>query len=58
MFVYFSVLGEEMNKFLNENWREVDRDLKGSISEAFLEIYSDLSEKFYSKIPYDELFLD
>lgn len=50
------LLGEQMNKFMNENWREVDKDLNKSISEAFLQIYSDISEKFYSKLPFDELF--
>lgn len=51
-------LGEQMNKILNENWKEVNEDLKAPFLETLLLYHNDISIKIFSQIPYDELFLE
>ncbi|XP_069681804.1 protein takeout-like [Periplaneta americana] len=50
------ILGEEMNKFLNDNWREVFDELVPNISAAFVEIFKDLANGLAKQFPFDVLF--
>lgn len=54
----YNLLGKEMNKILNENWRSVNEDLKAPFLETLLVFHNDIAVKIFSQIPYDELFLD
>ncbi|XP_031638896.1 protein takeout-like [Contarinia nasturtii] len=50
-------LGENMNQFLNENWRDILNELKPSISFAVEEILKGIINRIFLKIPYSEIFL-
>ncbi|XP_055904269.1 protein takeout-like [Eupeodes corollae] len=50
-------LGENMNKFLNENWVEVYKELKPVISEAIGKILLTIANGVYSKHAYADIFL-
>ncbi|XP_018570149.1 protein takeout-like [Anoplophora glabripennis] len=52
------VWSTEMNRILNENWMQVNEDLKTPFLETLLAFQNDISTKIFSQIPYDELFLD
>ncbi|XP_057657368.1 protein takeout-like [Diorhabda carinulata] len=47
-----------INKALNDNWEIVNEDLKDSVKAAMLAIHNDLFQRFFSRIPIKELFLD
>lgn len=51
------ILSENMNTFLNENWRDILKELKPSISFAIEEIFKSIINRVFIKVPYDELFL-
>lgn len=51
-------LGSQMNMFLNENWRDVFKDLKGAISESFGAICKTVLQNYFSRIPLKELILE
>ena len=50
-------LGDNMNKFLNENWSEVYNELKPVIMEAMGKILLHICNGVFSKIEYTEMFL-
>jgi len=45
-----------MNTFLNENWRELVRDLSQPIGEAVIEVMKRILSNIFELIPYDETF--
>lgn len=51
------LLGDQTNKFLDENWREIDKDLGPAISETIAQICVQIASAFFDRIPYNELFL-
>lgn len=51
------VLGEQTNKFLDENWKDIDKDLGPAISETIAQICVQIASAFFERIPYNELFL-
>ncbi|GLV41780.1 uncharacterized protein CBL_12069 [Carabus blaptoides fortunei] len=51
-------LGEQMNKFLNDNWKEIDREIGLKLAEAAGEIVSALLTNFFAKVPFAEFFED
>ncbi|GLV41777.1 uncharacterized protein CBL_12066 [Carabus blaptoides fortunei] len=51
-------LGAQMNKFLNENWKEVDGEIGLKLGEAAGEVISALLTNFFAKVPFAELFED
>lgn len=51
------VLGEQTNKFLDENWKEIDKDLGPAISETIAQICVQIASAFFERIPYNQLFL-
>lgn len=51
-------LGDSMNLFLNENWRDILQELKPAVRETFAQILSGIINSVFDKIPYNELFSD
>lgn len=49
-------LGRNMNKFMNENWKEILDDLKVTINDAFGNVFSKIIKHVISNFPYDEMF--
>ncbi|XP_055327034.1 protein takeout-like [Sitodiplosis mosellana] len=50
-------LGDNMNQFLNQNWKEIFNELKPAITFAVEEILKGIINRIFLKIPYDEIFL-
>lgn len=51
------LLGDNMNRFLNENWQDILNELKPSVVEAFASIISNIVNSVFSKVSYDDIFL-
>lgn len=51
-------LGGAMNKFLNENWRDVSVELAPVIQETMKGIILDLLNRLSNQVPFNELFLE
>ncbi|XP_037827501.1 protein takeout-like [Lucilia sericata] len=51
-------LGDNMNLFLNENWKEIYAEVRVSICKAFSEIFKDVINEVFSKYPYDKYFIE
>ena len=51
-------LGDNMNLFLNENWQDILKELKPSISEALSQIFAALINAVFGKVPYNEIWND
>lgn len=51
------VLSESTNRFLNENWTEILRELKPVLTKAIGGIYRAIADPIFNKFPYEELFL-
>lgn len=49
-------LGDNMNQFLNENWRDILNELKPAITFAVEEILKGIINRIFMKIPYSEIF--
>lgn len=52
------VLSEQITKTLEENEELLFQEIKGPFSEAFSSIQKELSNRFYSRVPMDEVFLN
>lgn len=50
-------LGDNMNQFLNDNWHDILKELKPSISYAIEEILKGIINRIFAKLPYESLFL-
>lgn len=50
-------LGDNMNLFLNQNWRDILNELKPSITFAVEEILKGIINRIFIRIPYSEIFL-
>lgn len=51
-------LGDNMNVFLNENWRDILKELKPAISYAIEEVFKSIVNRIFNKVPYYEMFLE
>lgn len=51
-------LGDSTNLFLNENWKDIFNEIKGSIFDAFTLIAQGALTNVFNKVPYKELFSD
>ncbi|KAF2900828.1 hypothetical protein ILUMI_05367 [Ignelater luminosus] len=49
-------LGDTMNRLINENWQVLFEDIEGPITESTEVVLADYTDRFLSKVPYDELF--
>lgn len=50
-------LGDNMNLFLNENWRDILKELKPAISYAIEEVLKSIINRIFNKVPYYDMFL-
>ncbi|KAK5638096.1 hypothetical protein RI129_012391 [Pyrocoelia pectoralis] len=50
-------LGPEMNKILNENWKEIFGDVGHAYEESLGSIFKDVGNLIFKKVSYDEMFL-
>ena len=50
-------LSDAMNRFLNENWDLVFSELKSGYADSFGYIFKDITNKLFTKIPMDSIFL-
>lgn len=50
-------LSETMNRFLNENWETVFSELKIGYQKNMGKIFRELSNKIFTKVPFDRIFL-
>lgn len=55
-FVLLDVTGEQMNRFLNENWKDVQNELSPTISESFKRVVNSIVDNICSQVPYEEIF--
>ncbi|KAL5274243.1 hypothetical protein ACFFRR_000791 [Megaselia abdita] len=51
------VLSETMNRFLNENWEIAFNELKIGYSKSFGKIFKEISNRIFTKVPFDQIFL-
>ncbi|XP_063696583.1 protein takeout-like [Culicoides brevitarsis] len=49
-------LGDNMNVFLNENWKDILDELKPAVIEAFSQIFASVINTIFSKLSYDDVF--
>ncbi|KDR23866.1 Protein takeout [Zootermopsis nevadensis] len=52
----YSWVGDNMNTFLNENWRELLKELGPGIGEAISKVVSTILANIFELVPYDEAF--
>lgn len=50
------LLGDTTNKFLNENWADIFREIKANILDAFTLIGENTLKNVFNKVPYNDLF--
>lgn len=50
------LLGDNMNRFLNANWRLLLDELRKPISASFAKVFREALSSVFDKTPYDELF--
>lgn len=50
-------LSDSTNVFLNENWKDILRELKPVLTKAIGGIYKGIADPIFRKFPYEELFL-
>lgn len=48
-------LGDAMNLFLNDNWRNVAQEIKPALEQTIGDLFKRFSNKIYHKFPIDEL---
>lgn len=49
-------LGDNMNQFLNQNWRDILNELKPAITFAVEEILKGIINRIFLKVPYNDIF--
>lgn len=49
-------LGTEMNKVLNENWKDVFDDIKTAYEEIQANLFKKTAEQIFNKVSFDDLF--
>lgn len=52
------LLGETMNQFLNDNWRDILKEFTPAISGSFNGVFKKIIDDVFSRIPYNEMFLE
>lgn len=52
------LLGDTMNKFLNDNWEIVFQELIPGYEETFGILFKDIANKLFTKVPLNKIFLN
>lgn len=50
-------LGNAMNQLINENSRDIIRELSPAIASTFGNLFRDISNKIFHKVPHNTIFL-
>ncbi|KAK5638588.1 hypothetical protein RI129_012883 [Pyrocoelia pectoralis] len=50
-------LGPQINTIMNENWRQIFNDVGHAYEAALGDIFKNIANRIFKRIPYDELFL-
>lgn len=63
--IYFSnlfngdkLLGDTTNRFLNENWEDIYKEIKPAFVEAIGKVVETVINNVFTKIPYKDAFLE
>lgn len=51
-------LGDSTNAFLNENWQDIYKELRGSVEDTFTQVLTGIINNFFAKNKYNTLFLE
>jgi hypothetical protein len=51
-------LGDNMNLFLNENWRELLKELQPAIEEVFGQAFKEIAQNFLRRVPENQIVLN
>jgi len=49
-------LGDNMNRFLNENWSEILNELKPAIQDTFGAAFAEISNRIFTRVPFTDIF--
>lgn len=52
------LLGDNMNLFLNENWRDILTELKPAVNLALEELFKGIINRIFLRIPYNDIFIE
>lgn len=52
------LLGDSTNRFLNENWNDIFKEIKANIFDAFSLIAENVIRNVFNKVPYQDLFIE
>lgn len=55
-FLTFSVAGNQMNDFINENWKDIYKSMSPAITEAFAQVIGSIVNNIADVLPFDALF--
>ncbi|EEB19876.1 protein takeout precursor, putative [Pediculus humanus corporis] len=50
-------VGDNLNQFLNENWKEIFAEINPAITQALGTAFKEIATRLFNKIPYDDVFL-
>lgn len=50
--------GEQVNGFLNSDWKLFFQQIKGPAEEAFGQIFKSMSQRVFGRVPIGDIFLD
>lgn len=50
------LLGNQMNRFMNENWELIFNELKGGYEETLSYVFKEVTNKLFTKVPMDRIF--
>lgn len=50
-------LGESMNSFLNDNWRDIIAEMTPSVEASFSKYFEQVARKVFDHIPIDKIAL-
>lgn len=51
-------LGDTFNKFANDNWEDILREIKPAMANSMAQIYKSILNNLFGNIPYDEMFIE
>ena len=51
-------LGDSTNLFLNENWQDIYKELRGAVEDTFAGVLNGVINKFFAKNKYHTLFIE
>lgn len=56
--VFYNLLGDNMNRFLNENWKEVTTEIGPAVGEAIAEVFRVTLTNIADLVPWEYIYPD